>query len=268
MSERSKILIIGALGSIGLILAKELDRSHEVILADLPEQVESAGMGVALDVRNYQQVLEASADGCKAIINLAGLRRQPQIVQPETFQNMMQTYIKGTYNILQSARSNQVPKVILASTNHVTGQYEEDGVSTLGRPIVATDSPAPDDIYAAMKLFCEEAGRVYSNSSLSVICLRLGTVLGPGDESFITYKRIMRTFLSHMDMVNLFECALSADIDYGVYYGVSDNPQKPWSIDEAKLDIGYSPKMNSVEMLQKAQLTMSASGKSNELVKE
>ena len=50
--------------------------------------------------------------------------------------------------------------------------------------------------------------------------------------------RHFATLLTHADLVRLVEAALTADVGFGVYYGVSRNTWRFWDISN---DIGYEP---------------------------
>jgi glycogen synthase len=51
----------------------------------------------------------------------------------------------------------------------------------------------------------------------------------------------MKTWLSHRDLVQLVEKSLLSNIDFGVYYGVSNNKGRFWDISNAEDEIGYKP---------------------------
>ena len=64
-----------------------------------------------------------------------------------------------------------VKRVVFASTNHVTGLYEEEGMYTTPEMPVR-----PDSLYGASKAFGESLGRYYVDRyGLEVVCLRIGS---------------------------------------------------------------------------------------------
>jgi nucleoside-diphosphate-sugar epimerase len=159
-----------------------------------------------------------------------------------------------TQNVLEIARSHGVRRYVLASSNHVTGLYELDspyseilagryaGLRPGGYDLISADSPPrPDSPYAVGKLFGEAAARYYAeSSSMSVICLRIGTVMR---EDGPRTPRHYATLLSHRDLRQLVECALTAPLErrFGIYYGVSANTWRIWQIDDAHAELGYKP---------------------------
>jgi NAD+ dependent glucose-6-phosphate dehydrogenase len=66
--------------------------------------------------------------------------------------------------------------------------------------------------------------------------------------------------LSKVDTVNLFKAAIEANVRYGVYYGISDNPGRPWSIENAIRDLNYLP-TESVKDLTQGFSIISRKGK-------
>ena len=60
---------------------------------------------------------------------------------PATWEEVLESNIKGTYCLYEAARRPGVKRVVFASTNHVTGFYEQEGVYT--KP----EMPARPDSY-------------------------------------------------------------------------------------------------------------------------
>ena len=150
-----------------------------------------------------------------------------------------------------TAERKKVKKVVLATTNHVTGVYETNGISSLGREIKTSDYPLPDSAYGAMKLCAELFGYTfYREKNISVICLRIGTVVEEELSHLRSNDRFKRTILSKIDTVEIFKRAIESNQKYGVYYAVSDNPGKPWNISNAVNEIGFCPKINFQAILE------------------
>ena len=99
----------------------------------------------------------------------AGVR--PSLEQPALYQRVN---VEGTVNILEAARSNGVPKFVLASSSSVYGVNSKVPFSE-SDPIFSPISP-----YAASKLACEALGHVYHYLyGLDIVMLRFFTVYGP-----------------------------------------------------------------------------------------
>ena len=54
-------------------------------------------------------------------------------------------------------------------------------------------------------------------------------------------------WLSYRDCAQIHACALEADYDYEIVYGISDNDRKYYSLERAKEVLGYEPQDNSAE---------------------
>src|SRR6266516_1336936 len=143
----------------------------------------------------------------------------------------MKTHMVGTYHVFEAARRQGRPRVVLASSTHVTGFYEAG--ERLGPDVPLR----PDSFYGVGKAFAENLGRLYADKhGLEVVCLRLGTV---ADRP--TAPRHLSTWLSPRDTVELFYCALTApDVGFAVAYGASNNRRGWWDLGSAKR-LGYHP---------------------------
>lgn len=226
--DRKTIFILGGLGVIGSILVEGLKIKYSIFVGDLPmEGILSSDVPyIQVDVTDYETLVTMIPKKTDVIINLVGLKEQPALVDPSFAKKMIQTYVVGTYNVLMAATKLGVKRVILASSNHVTGRYEKNGKSLLGREITVKDYPAVGNAYGAMKLCGEQFGELFATiHGISVLSLRIGTVL----KNEVNIKgRTQRTILHHRDVINIFTRAIETTIHAGTYYAVSNNPGKPW----------------------------------------
>jgi len=252
-TERKKIVLIGGMGTIGKILERAFAHSYEVSVIDIIEQpVETKNKDYTVaDVTNVDDLMTAIPADAAALVNLCALPAQPPMPDKKGILLSSSVYVVGAYNVLLAAANKGIRKVVLASTNHVTGAYEAGGQSSLGRQIRATDYPLPDSAYGAMKLCAELFGYLfYKNNDISVICLRIGTVAESEVSLLRSDERACRTLMSKRDTVEIFRKALETQIKYGVYYAVSDNPGNPWDLSKAIHELGFRPQTNSQELLK------------------
>jgi nucleoside-diphosphate-sugar epimerase len=90
------------------------------------------------------------------------------------------------------------------------------------------------------KAFGEAIARYYSSRlGVRAICLRIGAVLK--DDNPTRTPGNTRIWLSHRDLVQLVEKSLQSEIEFGIYYGVSNNKGAFWDISNARLDLGFVP---------------------------
>lgn len=226
-----KVLITGAAGRIGRVLHAGLaDRYqlrlmyHQTVMPVRPDEE-----AYVADLADLAAVRRAT-HGVEAIVHLAG--------NPSTqasFEETLQANIVGVYHVYEAARLEGVPRVVFASTNHVTGMYEREG------RLVLPDMPVrPDSFYGASKAYGEALGRYYHDRhGLAVICLRIGSALAkPGN------LRTLGTWISERDMTQLIWRSIEAPVSFGVFYGISGNTRRQWDIGNACDLLGYAPEDN------------------------
>ncbi len=231
--QKKKILITGAAGRIGRVLREGLRNDyrlrllyHNTILPARPdEEVQISG------ITDMDQLVEA-ADGVDAVVHMAG---NPN--GNASFEDILEANIRGTYTVYEAARRSGVHRVVFASSNHVTGYYEKQGIGT-----TTEVNARPDSFYGASKAYGEDLGRYYADAfGLSVICLRIGS-FQPAD-SVIKRKsdRILASWLSHRDTVQLVRRSIQTDVHFGIYYGISNNTRAYWDLRNAREELGYAP---------------------------
>ena len=208
------------------------------------------------DARRLVRGIEA-LEGVDAIVDLAS---DPN--QFASWKTVIRTNIASTTAVLEAARRANVPRVIVASSNHVTGGYLNDqpyasilagsyeGLEPGRFPLIGVKNPVrPDGPYAVGKVFAEVAGRYYADTyGLSVICLRIGHV---NRENRPKHTSHWATLLTHRDLVELVRVCLTAptSVRFGIFYGVSDNTWRIWDIDDGRKLLGYEPR-DDVEALR------------------
>jgi len=198
---------------------------------------------LSADIAEYQQVAQVVErfSPLDSILHLAG---DPNV--RASWESVLNANIIGTRNVFEAARMFQVPRVIFASSNHVTGAYEgfEPNLHLHTQPEPPRLSPQdpirPDSDYGVSKAFGEALARYYcARWGIDAICLRIGAVLANDDPT--TEPRNRKIWLSHRDLVQLIEKSLIANVAFGIYYGVSNNKGMFWDITNARAELGYVP---------------------------
>ena len=158
-----------------------------------------------------------------------------------SFEDILEANIRGVYTVYEASKQNGVHRVIFASTNHVIGYYEKNGLYT------TTEMNArPDSFYGASKAYGEDLGRYYSDAfGLSVICLRIGSFQPPEKVINRSIDRILSSWLSHRDTVQLVWRSIESDVQFGIYFGISGNTRAYWDLSNAREELGYDPEDNS-----------------------
>ncbi|MCC7263942.1 MAG: NAD(P)-dependent oxidoreductase [Candidatus Latescibacteria bacterium] len=227
-----KVLITGAAGRIGNELRARLKGRYTLRLLDRRPVPEPEGEALVCDLGDLAG-LEAACAGMDAVVHLAGNPGNSAL-----WEVLLEDNIKGTYNLFEAARRQAVKRVIFASTNHVTGFYEFEGIYTTPEM-----QERPDSLYGVSKAFGEDLGRFFVDQhGLAVICLRIGSFLP--EEAVRNRKgdRVLSTWLSPRDCAQLVWRGIEAEaVKFGIFYGISGNKRAYWDTQNARQLLGYAP---------------------------
>jgi NAD+ dependent glucose-6-phosphate dehydrogenase len=198
------------------------------------------------EVQNHDDVRPAMK-GVGAVIHLAG---DPRPQAP--WESVLSNNIDGTHTVYEAAVEEDVEKLIFASSNHAVGAAEtEERTPDMYREhddfrLTGEEFPRPGNKYGISKATGELIGRYFHDKhGISVCNIRIGNL--NEDHPPIDYERGQAMWLSPRDCAHIHECALEADYDFEIVYGISDNDRKYYSIDRAKEVLGYKPWDNSAE---------------------
>jgi uronate dehydrogenase len=235
MSERQefrqefrRLLLTGAAGGLGKVLRQRLAPFTRVLRVSDRVDLGAANPGeevVGCDLSDKGAVHQL-VEGVDAVVHFGGVSVETR------FEPILQSNIVGVFNLYEAVRKHGVKRVVFASSNHVTGYYKQSEK-------IGVDAPVrPDGLYGVSKCFGENLSRFYfDRHGIETVCLRIGS-------SFPTVRdrRMLTTFLSYDDLVELVRCALFAPrVGHTVIFGASDNAMKWW--DNAKAaHLGFRPK--------------------------
>lgn len=219
--------ITGAGGQVGRVLREGLrGRVERLRLLDSSPVVAEwhAESAHVVDVRDVEAVAGA-VDGVTGIIHLAA------IADEAALQSLLDVNVVGTYQVLEAARRCGVRRVVLASTNHVTGMYPA------AEPVSVSSPIRPDSLYGVTKVTTEALGRLYADKfGIEVACIRIGSCLPRPTE-----PRHRHTWLSHRDTVAAFHAAMTATkLTFATFYAASANRASWWATEEGSA-IGFHP---------------------------
>jgi len=236
--NRQSVLITGAAGHIGRVLKDGLKDRYRLRLVYHNNRL-PPGPGETVEIGSITDLpfMETVCRGIDTVVHMAA---NPWDDAP--FEQVLEPNIIGTYTVFEAARRAGVKKVVFASSNHATGYYEKEGIFT------TPDMPVrPDGYYGVSKVFGEALGRYYADAfGLGVICLRIGTCRPVSYAQNRKSDRILSTWLSHRDVVQLVWRSIEAQgVTFGIYYGISNNRRAYWDIQNAREDLGYAPEDNA-----------------------
>ena len=212
-----KVLVTGAGGFIGSHLTEELSSLGYMVKAfvhynsrnswgwldfsDRKEQVEV----ISGDIRDADIVRSAMRD-VEMVFHLAALIGIPySYYSPEAYVN---TNIKGTLNILQSALDFGVKKVVLTSTSEIYGTAQFVPITEL-HPI------NPQSPYAASKSAADLLGVSFHKSfNLPVVIVRPFNTFGPRQSARAVIPTIITQILAGCKKIQLGSLNPTRDLTY------------------------------------------------------
>lgn len=222
-------VLTGAAGRIATRLRGELAASvaelrlldSAPVAATHPHEVD----GQEGDVRDLA-ALERAFAGAHGVLHLGA------IADEADFHDLAEVNIVGTQHVLEAARRAGVRRVVLASTNRVTGFYPSRAVVEVAMP------PRPDSFYGVSKVAVEALGRLYADKfGLEIASVRIGSF-----EEVPTETRHLSTWLSPRDALAALTAAMAApDLTYTAFYAVSNNTRRFWDL-EAGRAVGFHPR--------------------------
>ncbi|MCQ4158897.1 NAD(P)-dependent oxidoreductase [Roseomonas sp. GC11] len=231
MSAPKTVLITGASGNLGRMLARELSaRGYRLRLTDIkafPEDLPAGAKFITAELGDEADMLRI-ADDCFAILHLGGV----SVDRP--FEEVLDPNIRGLYHIYEAARRAGA-RVLFASSNHAIGFHSRPGE---GEPkLDAPGSFRPDSFYGLSKAYGELMGRLYwDKHGVENLNLRIGSCFPEPVDA-----RMLSTWLSFDDLARLAAAFLEAPrIGHAVVWGASNNPASFWGVDHRDR-IGWQP---------------------------
>jgi nucleoside-diphosphate-sugar epimerase len=187
-----KILITGATGYIGGVLAKRLlALGHEIVAParKLPVKA-SHNHGIQwfkADLHDTR-VLNQAMNGVEEVYHIAAYAR-PWAKDPSTFHRIN---VEGTENILNAAEANGVRRVVFTSTAGVFGPSKDQ------LPVDESSTPwkQPYTEYDRSKIAAEVIARKRAARGQEVVIVNPSRVYGPGDPATINaVNKMIRLYL-------------------------------------------------------------------------
>lgn len=214
-----KILITGADGFIGSHLSEFLIATGCDVRAfvyynsfnswgwldSLPPKYLSRIEVAPGDIRDPHGV-ESAMQGCDLVFHLAALIAIPfSYCSPDSY---VDTNIKGTLNVLQSARKHGVKKTIITSTSEVYGTARYV-------PIDENHPMQGQSPYSATKIAADRlAESFYRSFGLPVVIVRPFNTYGPRQSARAIIPTIITQLLSGVKEIHLGNLAPSRDFNY------------------------------------------------------
>ena len=236
-----KILITGASGKVGRALRRELSAAgHSLRLADVRPIENAEGEPIALNVADGHAVSKAM-EGIDAVAHLAF----GSDLHDDSLADITPNFdvnVKGTYFLLEAAKSHGVKRFVYTSTLSVFG----DSPKLLHR-LWNEHSPAqPRAVYGLTKYMGEDVCRYFAERhKMSIFCLRLCSVRAAEEwEQRSRWHPHWFHMGTHVDDVaRAIHLALTVPHNgYEVLHIAADNPKRPTEIARARQVLGFRPR--------------------------
>ncbi|MEU7838825.1 NAD(P)-dependent oxidoreductase [Nonomuraea sp. NPDC049129] len=219
------VVLTGAAGRVGSVLREPLRRrlSRLISVDRAPLTVQGPNEEVRQTSLTGIEDVMSVIRGADAVVHLAGVPDEAPLA------DVLEGNVLGTHHVLEAARRTGTKRVVLASSNRLTGCYPAAQTVSPHLP------PRPDGLYGVSKVAVEALGRLYADKfGMEVVCLRIGSLEHEPSE-----PRHLATWLSPRDCAGFIWSALTRpDITFTAAYAVSANTRRFWELDD---QLGYRP---------------------------
>ena len=227
MPRYQRLLITGAAGNLGRQLRLGLAPLATTLrLTDRAAMDAAAGHEEVMqcELGDFDEVMRV-VEGCDGVVHFGAA----PVEKP--WAEILESSIKGGYNVYEAARRHGIKRIVYASSIHAVGYVRrEEGAHT-------DTAHRPDTLYGVSKCFVEDLAQMYFHKfGIESACLRINSCFPEP-----TDRRHLATWLSFRDLVQLVErCLLAERIGYTVAYGISNNRETFFSNHKVQ-HLGFRP---------------------------
>ena len=258
-----RVLLTGATGYIAGRLLPAFRGRYELGMVDVRDKDGSGrklGGVEVLDLLSASDAdLEPLFSGVDAVVHCGHLR--PEGEDLGSLYEGERRNLDMMQRVYRRSLEHGVRRVVVASTNQAAKWYENPYYAGLKDRVDPEDYPRPDSFYGWAKAAWEPLGFLYAcgslDSKLEVVQIRI-VVPREIDATLFEdapperYVRELAGYISERDMQQLFCRSIETpDIEdehgvpFHIFYGVSGNARRFWSITNARKVIGYEPQDDS-----------------------
>jgi uronate dehydrogenase len=229
---REKLLITGPSGRVGTEIVPLLRQQFSLRLFDTRQLTAVEDDEICHGSIENFEALRLACQGVHALLHLAAISDEDDF-----HSRLLPVNLGGTYNAFEAARQTGVPKLLFPSTGQTVLGYPK------GDRVTTEMLPRPSTVYACTKLFGEALARHYSDiHGMSAIVIRLCYFRAYNDPLLrIAGNDVQREWCSPGDLAQLVTKCIRSDVRFGILFGLSNNRERCWDIENARAAVGYEP---------------------------
>jgi nucleoside-diphosphate-sugar epimerase len=229
-NSRRHLLVTGAAGRLGGLAARRLSSAYLLNLTDQETLPSASPFPFTRRDLSNRRALGGLLRGVDTIIHLAGAP-----TADFTWEQLFQSNVAATANILLAARLSGCRRVILASSVQVIDGYPRGARITPEMPVW------PVNRYAVSKACAEAvAARISRLGGLSIVNLRLGWVLSRWDPRITPWSPYLDRVLTLEDFARAIHAAIEMEggESFVALPILSNNAHKRMEIESARRRLG------------------------------
>jgi NAD(P)-dependent dehydrogenase (short-subunit alcohol dehydrogenase family) len=262
---KRRVLITGASGYVAAQMLPTLRERFDCTLVDTRE---TDRHGATVEGIRHADLTQGDLDahrahfqGIDTVVHLAYIHppagqagRGPQTYYTE------RTNVDMAFHVYQLSLEEGVRRVVTASSNHAADWYEGLVHARKKDVVDPWERAVSDNFYGWAKEAYEHLGFVFASGrmgrQLEGVQVRIGApreiVAARFETNPVGYNRDLGAYISPRDLTQLFVRSIETEdirdahgIPFQIFYGISDNTRKFWSITNARRVIGYAPEDDS-----------------------
>ncbi|HIG52532.1 MAG TPA: NAD(P)-dependent oxidoreductase [Candidatus Latescibacteria bacterium] len=246
---RSKlnVLVTGAAGYIGRIVARDLAQHHQVRGVDMRPMSALKDHRV-IDLNDYDEIYDA-LEGMDAIAHLAWPMRPYEGYAP-TDGTEMGAGVRGLFHLLQAALARGIERIVFQSTINITAPSWDNW------RLIEAESPRPGSHgYTLGKMLAEELCQTFTRQHpITIAVIRFGGVFTLEEEGFENaapdLHPIPSSCVERRDTAQAYHLALSKPLPgrYEVFHIFHERPGERFPINKARDILGFRPQYNEEQL--------------------